>query len=563
MQRNNLLKFWPLLIIFFISAFAFCSLLKGGFFPIHDSLQVLRLHQMEKCFLDGQLPCRWAPDLGGGFGLPLFNYYSPLVYYLGIVFRLLGFSFIVSIKALFFLGILLSGFSMYLLGREFWGDLGGLVSAALYVFVPYHALDIYVRGDLAEFFALSILPLVFWVFYRLFKEKNRAFWFLAVFSLAAFLLSHNITVMLTLPLFLVWFLFWLFVPKRVEKKIFLRILLAGLIGFGLTAFYLLPAWFERNLVQLEGLTTGYFDFRAHFASLKQLFLDRSWGYGISLFGDPDTISLQIGWPHWWLVIGAGLVGLLRRKKRQDKQVFLISLFLFLFLVLSFMAHPRSIFIWERIPLLAFVQFPWRFLGPLGFVTSFLAGSIFLLFSGKKKTGAIFLAAFIIGLTLALNFSYFKPERFLPLSDQDFLSGEAFKRERMGSIRDFLPREVVLLPGLDLQSPQAVEGEVSISGFLRKSDYFKINIEVFGEKAAEILIPVFNFPNWETFIDEQPVLIEKNQWGLILVESPPGKHEISGWLKNTKMRLFGNAISLISLLSLVFCLAYNDKKTEKS
>jgi hypothetical protein len=517
---------------------------------------------MEKCFLDGQLPCRWAPDLGGGFGLPLFNYYSPLAYYLGIVFRLLGFSFIVSIKILFFLGILLSGFSMFLLGREFWGDLGGLVGAVLYVFVPYHALDIYVRGDLAEFFALSILPLVFWVFYRLLKEKNRAFWFLAVFSLAAFLLSHNITVMLTLPLLLIWLLFWLFVPKRVEKKIFLRILLVGLASFGLAAFYLLPAWFEKNLVQLEGLTTGYFNFRAHFASLKQLFLERSWGYGISLFGDPDTISLQIGWPHWWLVIGAGLVGLLR-KKRQDKQVFLIFLFLFLFLVLSFMVHPRSAFIWERIPLLAFVQFPWRFLGPLGFVSSFLAGSIFLLFSRKKKTGAIFWAAFIIGLTLVLNFSYFKPERFQALTDQDLLLGEIFERERRGSIRDFLPREVGLLPGSDLQSPQAIKGEASISEFLKKSDYFKINIEVFGEKAAEILAPVFSFPDWETFIDEQPVTIEKNQWGLILVEVPSGKHEISGWFKNTNMRLLGNAISLISLLILVFYLAYNDKKTEKS
>ena len=517
---------------------------------------------MERCFLDGQFPCRWTPDLGGGFGFPLFNYYSPLVYYLGVVFRLTGFSFVGSIKLLFLTGIILSGISMYLLTKEFWGKLGGLVSAVFYIFVPFHALDIYVRGDLSEFFALAIVPFVFWAFYRLIKTNERQFLFLTGLFLGAFLLSHNITAMLFAPLLLVWIIFWFLVLKKIQKETVFQVLIAGLAGFGLSAFFIIPALLEQSLVQVGSLTTGYFDFKAHFITLRQLFLDRSWSFGISRFGPTDTLSFQIGWPHWWLVFLSFGLTILKLKDRGDFRKWLIILMSGLFLVLVFMIHPRSVIFWENLPLIAFTQFPWRLLGPVGLVSSFLAGSVIILLAGKDKVQVHLLAFFLVVLVVALNTAYFKPAKFTSATDEDFLTGETFKSEQQGAVYDFLPKGVTKLPDFDAQDIQIISGEANISEFVRKSDYFKVNIEVHGDQPAQIIAPVFDFAGWEVFVDEQPVTINKNPWGLIQMESPKGKHEISGWFRNTKIRLSGNGISIVTLLLVIYFFVTNDRKNKK-
>ena len=61
-------------------------LLMAPFFSHHDDVQVIRLYEMDKCIKDGQIPCRWVPDLGGLYGYPIFNYYAPLPYYFGELF---------------------------------------------------------------------------------------------------------------------------------------------------------------------------------------------------------------------------------------------------------------------------------------------------------------------------------------------------------------------------------------------------------------------------------------------------------------------------------------------
>ena len=46
------------------------DLLMPGYFPMHDDLQMMRQLEMDKCFRDGQIPCRWVPDMGYGYGFP-------------------------------------------------------------------------------------------------------------------------------------------------------------------------------------------------------------------------------------------------------------------------------------------------------------------------------------------------------------------------------------------------------------------------------------------------------------------------------------------------------------
>src|SRR3989304_8222601 len=119
---------FPILIVLILSFFSIKPLLMSGFFPIHDDTQVARVYEMGKALSDGMFPVRWVSDLGYGYGYPIFNFYAPLAYYIGGFFNLIGFDALVATKIMFALGILLSGIFMYFLAREFWGEVGGMVS---------------------------------------------------------------------------------------------------------------------------------------------------------------------------------------------------------------------------------------------------------------------------------------------------------------------------------------------------------------------------------------------------------------------------------------------------
>src|SRR3989344_6348587 len=156
-----------ILLVLFFSILISLPLLKSGLYDMHDDQQVARLYLFDKSLRDGQLPVRWVDELGFGFGYPLFVFYPPFVYMLGEIFHLLGFGFIDSVKIVFFLGIFGSGLAMYIFARELFGKLPGAVSALFYMFVPYRALDIYIRGALAESFSFVWLPLILWSFWKL------------------------------------------------------------------------------------------------------------------------------------------------------------------------------------------------------------------------------------------------------------------------------------------------------------------------------------------------------------------------------------------------------------
>ena len=175
-----------------LSAFAYAPLLGGGMILTGDTLHAFRIYELHRCLSDGQIPCRWAPDLGNGYGAPLFNYYPPLPYYAGDLLHRLGLSYLRAVDALYIAGLLGAGLSMFVLGRRLWGGLGGLVSAVAYVYAPYLALDVYMRGALAELWGLAFAPALLWSVYEL-ATSGRPRWIPVVaLTGAGLLLSHNL-----------------------------------------------------------------------------------------------------------------------------------------------------------------------------------------------------------------------------------------------------------------------------------------------------------------------------------------------------------------------------------
>src|SRR4030066_455184 len=158
-KKEKLISFFFLLMIILPAVF---RLIRPGFFSMYDDMQVIRLKEMDICVKDGQIPCRWVPDLGYGYGYPLFQYYAPLPYSVMEIFHLGGFSLIGSVKIGFILSVFLSAMFFFPLARRFFSEEASLISTALYIYLPIRLTDLYIKGAMGELWGLAILPLFFW-----------------------------------------------------------------------------------------------------------------------------------------------------------------------------------------------------------------------------------------------------------------------------------------------------------------------------------------------------------------------------------------------------------------
>jgi len=538
-------------VIVVLSGLVLWPLFMKGYFPHQDDLQVIRIFEMRKCFADLQLPCRWVPDMGYGNGFPLFNYYGVFPYYLGAVFSFI-LSYINSAKALFFIPLLLGGISMYFLGKELFGTKAGFVAGILFLFAPYRALDTYVRGAIAESFAIAIIPLVFYFSLRLIKRGKSADFIGTSLSLLFFLTSHNIMTLLFTPVFVVWLLLILYLKNW---KNFKTLILSLLFGFGMAAFFLLPAYFEKNLVQTNTLTIFALDWRNHFISVGRLFVDRSWGYTGATKSMESDMSFQIGWPHWWLVILSVILitlGLAKSVKIENIKKYLMPVFLVAAFCFSvFMIHNKSTFIWERIGILAYVQFPWRFLSVSIFSASLLGGYCISAIRWKYVN---FLAALIVILTVVLNWQYFRPQNFESnVTDATKLTGESWLLQEGGSITDYLPVTATVPVEPAPSNPLLLSGNSEISNFIEKSNRFSFPAAV--KINSVIDVPVFYFPNWEVTVNGKVYTHSLGDIGRIEIKLPPGTYKVKGAFKNTPIRTFANIISVLSFVLFLFYLLY--------
>ena len=575
----------PLFVVLVFGILAARSLIfQPGYFIMHDDLQMMRQLQMEKCFLDGQIPCRWVPDMGYGYGFPLFNFYPPLPYLIGQGIRIIGFSFVTTAKLGFALSLIASGAAMYFLAKEFFGRAGGVLSAIFYIWAPYHAVEVYVRGAMNENWAMVFFPLIFLFSYKLVRaDNNNIIKWLVALSLSWFglLTSHNLMVMILAPFFGVWLilLFLLYKLKRLPYLI-----ISGIWALGLASYFTIPALMEYELTQLKNQLVGYYEYSAHFVTIRQLLVSRFWGYEGSAWGtENDGMSFSIGHLHWILSVFIGMailirVFLVKIKGWQNKNVLselrkhpvlmVLGLFFIIGWIAAFMTHERSTPIYLFIPQLQYIQFPWRFLTVVIFAFSFLVGVVPKVFAGLKEiktpvVGFILKIAgsvsqfavvlFLAAILTLMNWSYFRPEggKMGPLTDEEKFAGLAWELQQASGALDYLPIWAKRIP-TEFRSEIAdvIEGEAVISDASQGSYWslFRIN----AEEDVEVRINTMYFPEWRVFIKENsnsteiPTYVpEEEEWGRMWVELPPGEHLVYAQIFNTPVRTWSNAVSFVS------------------
>ncbi len=212
---------------------------------VEQNASILRLREMNECFKDGQIPCRWVPDLQEMYGYPLFNFHAPLPYYFGELFFLLTGNIILSVKIIYVISIIGSYIFVYLLTSKLWGKLGGRLSAFLYSFIVF-ALSFYLKKGIVGMWTLMLLAATFYFVNRL-KERINLKNLLLFAVFAAFLLtSYDFSISVFLPVVLI-FIALLFL-RDMQIKFLWFSLMGLLLGFLLSSFYLWPMIFERNLI---------------------------------------------------------------------------------------------------------------------------------------------------------------------------------------------------------------------------------------------------------------------------------------------------------------------------
>lgn len=534
---------WFLVALFLIPS---CwALFVPGFYGASDDIHIAWLYELHKLVLMGKFPPRFVPDLSFGFGYPLFNFVFPLPFYIAEIFHLIGLSLVDSIKALFFISIPLSFIFMYLLLRQFTSTSLSIAGAFLYVYAPYRAVDLYVRGAIGEIVSFVLLPLIFLSIIKL-KGSNLRWMGIGPLALSSLLLSHNITAYMFLPFLALFFLIQFFLSTA--KRVFaIKSILMIFLGLLTSIYFWLPAVVESGLMKYDTV----FKFADHYPTIAQL-ITPYWGYGASVPGPGDGMSFFLGVVPVLMIIVGFLVAVTSwtRLKLEIKMI-LIWTFVSLSTVF-FLMNYRSLFLWNNLPFLPYFQFPWRFL----ILTTFAIPLLIIVFEKFRSKSMI--AVVIIVLTLITSGSYFRPQDFLGREDSYYLNRyipiPIASKEYLETREEYLrlPKNTQIRPYQNYPLVSAENGEVKR---LLKLNDLDTKLEVNSENGTLINYNKYFFPGWIATIDDQKSQIEVGKpFGQVVVNIPPGNHNVKIAFEETNFRKLLNAISLGGfLVSLGMCL----------
>jgi hypothetical protein len=553
---------------------AVAPLFQRGYLDSHDGLfHLYRLAALDGAFRAGVFYPRLFGEFAFGYGHAVLNYYSPLSYYVAQLFHLLGPGYILSIKLTFALGFLLGALFMYLYAREIVGRFPALVAAGIYTYFPYHLADTYLRGALAEAFAFVFLPLCLWATHRLMTRGRARYLLLLSLSFAGLVVTHNLTALMFTPV-LLGYVALLWVLTRGTRQA-LTTLLSLAVGVLLDSFYWLPVLLETRYVGLAA-NIGSPGYERHLASLLD-FVSTSpvFRYLPDLGGGLDDPFYPLGLIYALLIL-AGVAVLVWRvvrpterpqpsDRRWHQLFFLLVTFGALFMMLVY-----SLPLWRVAqPVLASLQYPWRFMALVSLGVAMVTGRLFALRGEERAARERRWVPYALGVgVLALVMAYGLadlPRQRLPLGDEQVtvkrMWEEDFAARQIGATwtAEYVPiwvkadRSVVGLPPPDLAPFEArdLSLEEIPQVVLGKQGLLSSEMKVTTAQGFALRFHTFYFPGWTVYVDGQKVPVyPSGELALLTVDVPAGEHQVLVRFEDTAPRLVGNVVSLLTLLGVI-------------
>ena len=320
-----------------------------------------------------------------GYGYANGLFYGNFFLYLNAILINLGVDYLTSFKLLYFFINVGTVFSIYLCSKSISKDKKiSVIITILYMFAGYRLVDIFVRGALGEMLAFMVIPIIILGLYEIvFRDYKK--WYIFTIGFVLLLLSHIITSVL-FAVFVVLFILINIKQFIKEKERILYLIISGVVGLGLGAFFVLPILEQRSYdyinIFVNGSSLSVKDF---IVSFKELLLPR------------DFFSLTIGYS---LMLVLPIRFFIKKKNVENKNLLKFADSLFVLGIIAWIATTK-VFPWVKLDkILNFMQFPWRL---LIIATSFISFSYLVYFmilsKDKKKLSKIVLITSYVIISL--------------------------------------------------------------------------------------------------------------------------------------------------------------------
>ncbi|MGC2112229.1 MAG: hypothetical protein WA655_22110 [Candidatus Korobacteraceae bacterium] len=507
--------------------------------------------EMAGLFRQGILHARWAPLAYYGYGEPAFLFYPPLSLHFGGLLTLL-LPFRLALGVYVWLVALLSGFSFFYLCRHFFSARTALVGAVIYVLNPYQLLQVHARCSLAELLVSVWLPLLLLAICRLSEPGTRRI-AIAAFCFAAIALT-NVPLTVVSGYGALAFALALALGQKSGVRFIARFVAAIALGAGLAAFFLLPAWFEKPWV-----VASVHSVVPPFTQLVPLSAlpNSHWTWALT--------TVEVG----QIVLGCIAWFLCRRMKQRDAY----WAFGAIFFVSVLMVLPISAAIWRTAPTLVYVQFPWRFLGPMGLALSFFVAAAvqhyrkgFLFAAGVCALGLVTLAAFTVMINL-------KADVLLSSLQNSISAGRGYlawpfvlprdvKIDQFGipyyltlgepAVVQVGPEEATgAVPAPEVTSPPPANlANISVTRWSAELRDFDVDTP----QPAWIRVRLFWYPGWLAYVNGKLVdPVSTNARGALLLQLPSGQSHVTLVYRGTRDQTVGIVITFVCLLGLLWML----------
>jgi hypothetical protein len=547
-------------LLLVLTALAMQPLWEGGWYLNHEGGAPLeRLLAIVHEMAGGDPYPRWLSAGYHGKGIPFLNYYSPAFYLVSGALTVAGVPPLLAMKLVIGLAFLGGALGTWLWVRRHLGPWGGVLAAVLYLYAPYHFVDLYVRGAMAEFAALALLP---WVLLGVDRVVERPFSPGPLAALAAaaagVVLTHHLSALLVLPMAAVY------VGARAASqprpwRAVAAVAASGGLGAALSAFYWLPALAERGALGdlAAGVTTGFYEYGQHFVWPRQWF-DPRWGFGGSLPGPGDGMSFQIGLLH---TLGAAAALLLARALPREARRFVL-LSGALGAIALWLTTEASAPWYRLLSPYRYVQFPWRFLGPATLFLAAAAGGVgtrLAAAAGRLAPArrAVALGAAIavlaVGAVLGSGKQRTVDGRFsIPGSEDGRRLAEGAAAARavggLAIMNEYLPRFASIEGARRIAggpTPLASGAELSdVRAGTKRLEFLAV-----AGPDARVIVPWYWFPGWRLEIDGRPAPIGPGSEGLLAFEVPAGTHEVEVWFGTTAPRVIGWIVAALAAAGL--------------
>lgn len=514
-------------------------------------------HHFSEQLLQGELYPRWLTSMNGGFGSPTFFFYPPLPYYLTALFSWIPEQSLLGCTPLglsISMALILSGMSAYYWLRELTSARYALGIAMLYMVLPYHFLiDLYVRFSFAEFWSFAWMPLILYCSKRISRGEPHGVVGLGI-SLALLITTHLPTLLIFLPILIGYSLVAYSSTSRLIACA--RNGLGIVLGIGLAAIYWLPAMTTQEYVSMPSMYVGFLHYSNSFLSSWPT-PEHGWSFRRYLMVITVGTSL-LGVLAWWW-----------SRRYQAPEVRHESRYWLVVAVLSLgMTLPWSKPIWDLLPMLQKVQFPWRFNAVLTVAAitlfAFAATTLrTLIVHGRSyviRSWALLLATLLL-TQLAVGI---EPLFFDRLTASDVQKALQVSRSPL----EYRPRWVPVeqfskesVNRLGASTPQVQSTPSSVRWQMIEWAPRQIHLSISTPQAGTLTLHQYYYPGWIAHVAgrSQPLPLQPSPDGLLQIEVPAGDYPLAITLAPLPEERTGRWISTCTLLLCLLLTGYRCRR----